>query len=70
MPAAVGGWRTDLLRLVLLLQVGNAVNFFGYGLILQFEIIYLHQIRGFPTATAGWPRPPQTRPANPTPDTA
>jgi hypothetical protein len=28
------GWRTGLPRLVLLLQVGNAVNFFGYGLIL------------------------------------
>jgi MFS family permease len=47
------GWRTDLLRLVLLLQAGNAVNYFGSGLILPFEIIYLHQIRGFPTATAG-----------------
>jgi hypothetical protein len=35
------------------LQVGNAVNFFGYGLILSFEIIYLHQFRGFGTATAG-----------------
>jgi hypothetical protein len=35
------------------LQAGNAVNFFGYGLILPFEIIYLHQIRGFATATAG-----------------
>ena len=32
---------------------GNAVSFFGYGLILPFEIIYLHQIRGFATATAG-----------------
>jgi MFS family permease len=47
------GWRTDLPRLVLLLQAGNAVSFFGYGLILPFEIIYLHQIRGFATATAG-----------------
>ena len=47
------GWRTYLPRLVLLLQAGNAVNFFGYGLILPFEIIYLHQIRGFATATAG-----------------
>jgi hypothetical protein len=34
------------------LQAGNAVSFFGYGLILPFEIIYLHQIRGFATATA------------------
>jgi len=48
------GWRTDLPRLVLLLQIGNAVSFFGYGLILPFEIIYLHQIRGFATATAGF----------------
>ena len=48
------GWRTDLPRLVLLLQAGNAVSFFGYGLILPFEIIYLHQIRGFATATAGF----------------
>jgi MFS family permease len=48
------GWRTDLPRLVLLLQVGNAVDSFGYGLILPFEIIYLHQMRGFPTATAGF----------------
>jgi MFS family permease len=47
------GWRTDLPRLVLILQAGNAVNFFGYGLILPFEIIYLHQFRGFATATAG-----------------
>jgi hypothetical protein len=35
------------------LQAGNAVSFFGYGLILPFEIIYPHQIRGFATATAG-----------------
>src|SRR6059036_2566280 len=46
-------WRTDLPGLVLLLQVGNAVSWFGYGLILPFEIIYLHQFRGFSTATAG-----------------
>jgi MFS family permease len=48
------GWRTGLPRLVLLLQVGNAVNFFGYGLIIAFEIIYLHQFRGIATATAGF----------------
>jgi MFS family permease len=39
--------------MILLLQAGSAVNFFGYGLILPFEIIYLHQFRGFSTATAG-----------------
>jgi MFS family permease len=31
----------------------DAVSFFGYGLIVPFETIYLHQIRGFATATAG-----------------
>ncbi|MGH7763322.1 MAG: MFS transporter, partial [Candidatus Dormibacteraceae bacterium] len=51
--SVVRGWRTDLPRLVFLLQAGNAVNFFGYGLILPFEIIYLNQVRGFSTATAG-----------------
>jgi MFS family permease len=40
-------------RPVLILQAGNAFNFFGYGLILPFEIIYLHHIRGFSTSTAG-----------------
>ena len=38
---------------MLILQAGNALNYFGYGLILPFEIIYLHQIRGFSTSTAG-----------------
>jgi MFS family permease len=39
---------------VLYLQAGNAFSWFGYGLILPFEIIYLHQFRGFSTATAGF----------------
>src|SRR6201989_2076882 len=47
------GWRTGLSRPVLIRQGGNALNYFGYGLVLPFEIIYLHQIRGFPTSTAG-----------------
>jgi len=34
-------------------RLGPAVNYFGTGLVLPFEIIYLHQARGFPTATAG-----------------
>jgi MFS family permease len=46
-------WRTELPRVVLLLQAGNAFSWLGYGLILPFEIIYLHQFRGFSTATAG-----------------
>jgi MFS family permease len=46
-------WRTGLPRPVLLLQGGFALNFFGTGLILPFEIIYLHAVRGFSTATAG-----------------
>ena len=49
----VGVWRTDLPRPVLVLQGGNALNYFGTGLILPFEIIYLHAVRGFSTATAG-----------------
>jgi MFS family permease len=47
------GWRTGLPGPVLVLQAGRAVNYFGTGLVLPFEIIYLHQARGFPTATAG-----------------
>src|SRR5437868_8157584 len=46
-------WRTDLPRVVLFLQAGNAFSWLGYGLILPFEIIYLHQFRGFSTSTAG-----------------
>jgi len=49
----IAGWRTGLPRPVLILQAGNALNYFGYGLILPFEIIYLHQLRGFSTSTAG-----------------
>jgi len=49
----IAGWRTGLPRPVLILQAGNALNYFGYGLILPFEIIYLHQVRGFSTPTAG-----------------
>ena len=47
------GWHVELSRPVLILQAGNALNYFGYGLILPFEIIYLHQMRGFSTSTAG-----------------
>jgi MFS family permease len=46
-------WRTGLPRPVFVLQAGTALNYFGTGLILPFEIIYLHTVRGFPTATAG-----------------
>ena len=49
----IARWRTGLSRAVLILQAGNAVNYFGYGLVLPFEIIYLHQVRGFSTSTAG-----------------
>src|SRR3954454_7972763 len=52
-PSLARDWRTDLPRVVLVLQAGNAFSWFGYGLILPFEIIYLHQFRGFSTATAG-----------------
>ena len=63
-------WRTGLPRPVLVLQGGNAANYFGTGLILSFEIIYLHAARGFSTATAGlvlatwsWARPVVTLPS-------
>ena len=46
-------WRTGLPKPVLVLQAGTALNYFGTGLILPFEIIYLHQVRGFSTAIAG-----------------
>ena len=46
-------WRTGLPRPVLLLQGGWALSNFGTGLILPFEIVYLHSVRGFSTATAG-----------------
>lgn len=49
----ITGWRTGLARPVLILQAGNAVNYFGYGLILPFEIIYLTQFREFSASTAG-----------------
>jgi MFS family permease len=49
----LSGVRTGLPRSVLILQAGNALNYFGYGLILPFEIIYLHQLRGLSTSTAG-----------------
>lgn len=49
----VASWRTGLPRPVLILQAGNALNYFGYGLVIPFEIIYLHQFRGFSTSTAG-----------------
>ena len=52
-PSLARAWRTDLPRVVLILQAGNAFSWFGYGLILPFEIIYLQQCRGFSTATAG-----------------
>jgi MFS family permease len=52
-PSLAKAWRTDLPRVVLALQAGNAFSWFGYGLVLPFEIIYLHQFRGFSTATAG-----------------
>jgi MFS family permease len=50
---AFAGWRTGLSGPVIVLQAGSALNYFGTGLILPFEIIYLHEVRGFPTATAG-----------------
>jgi MFS family permease len=53
-PAALlTGWKTNLPLPLQLLQLGNAVNSLGYGMVLPFEIIYLHQWRGFPIAVCG-----------------
>ena len=49
----IASWRTGLPRPVLILQGGQALNYFGFGLIQPFEIIYLHQVRGFSASTAG-----------------
>jgi MFS family permease len=46
-------WRTGLSGPVIVLHAGTAVNYFGTGLIVPFEIVYLHQARGFSTPTAG-----------------
>jgi MFS family permease len=53
LAGAFAVWRTGLSGPVLVLQAGTALNYFGTGLIAPFEIIYLHQFRGFSTATAG-----------------
>ena len=50
---AFAGWRTGLAGPVIVPQAGTAVSDFGPGLIVPFQIIYPHQARGFPTATAG-----------------
>jgi len=34
-------------------SLGNAVNSFGFGVVLPFEIVYLHQIRHFGLTTSG-----------------
>ena len=42
----LAGWWTGLSGPVVVLQAQTAVNYFGYGLIVPFGIIYLHQARG------------------------
>lgn len=45
--------KPDIPRAVWIIQLGNVVNFFGFGLVLPFELIYLHDRRGFPLPTSG-----------------
>src|SRR5580765_6528406 len=45
--------KPDIPRSVWIIQLGNVVNFFGFGLVLPFELIYLHDRRGFPLPTSG-----------------
>ena len=40
-------------RPVWIIQLGNVVNFFGFGLVLPFELIYLHDHRGFSLPLSG-----------------
>lgn len=40
-------------RPVWIIQLGNVVNFFGFGLVLPFELIYLHDHRHFTLPTSG-----------------
>jgi MFS family permease len=43
----------SLPRSVWIIQLGNVVNTFGFGLVLPFELIYLHDHRGFSLPVAG-----------------
>jgi MFS family permease len=45
--------KPDLPRAVWIIQLGTVVNFFGFGLVLPFELIYLHDRRGFSLPTSG-----------------
>src|SRR4051812_49603751 len=45
--------KPELPRSVWIIQLGNVVNFFGFGLVLPFELIYLHDRRGFSLPTSG-----------------
>src|SRR5919201_422169 len=42
-----------LSREVWLVQVGVFVNYFGWGCVMPFEVIYLHDGRGFSLGVAG-----------------
>jgi MFS family permease len=53
MRRALGLFHVDLPRPVLVLQLGSMVNSFGFGVVLPFEIVYLHQIRHFGLTTSG-----------------
>ncbi|HEY3463194.1 MAG TPA: MFS transporter [Gaiellaceae bacterium] len=43
----------SLPRSVWIIQLGNVVNTFGFGLVLPFELIYLHDRRGFSLPVSG-----------------
>jgi len=45
--------KPDIPRSVWIIQLGNVVNFFGFGLVLPFELIYLHDHRGFGLPVSG-----------------
>jgi MFS family permease len=53
LAAFIRDCKPDLPRAVWIVQLGNVVNFFGFGLVLPFELIYLHDRRGFSLPTSG-----------------
>ena len=53
LAAFIRDCKPDLPRTVWIIQLGNVVNFFGFGLVLPFELIYLHDRRGFALPTSG-----------------
>jgi MFS family permease len=53
LPGLVRALDPQLPRPVWLLQLGGVMNSFGNGVVFPFLFIYLHEVRGFSSATSG-----------------